>query len=373
MTKREVDRAPAYPLTRVALIGLGGAADRILLPALKTLPHVQLVAGSDLDVATRERAARRWQIGRIYSDPRTMLAEEQPDVAIVATPPLTHGDLCVLALEHGCHVFCEKPFMPSVEEADRVIAVAQRAHRAVAVDNQYYQMPIYRTVKDVLQTGRAGRLYHIDVWQHMHLLPQEEGGWKAALQPHRVLYEFGTHALDLICQFFDAYPVAVTARIPSARADVDADVLVVMRLDFPGDRVATIRINRMSHAPKKYLEMRLDCEEASLRTSLGGVARLEFGWNSALKRPRVGFSVTTGGEARWERDGGSRTLIRQPYAVFHRAAAAHFAQFLTAVHTGTEPAVSAAHAREVLRIVFAGYESAAREGELVRLHERVLV
>jgi predicted dehydrogenase len=201
----------------------------------------------------------------------------------------------------------------------------------------------------------------------MHLLPRDEGGWKAALQPRRVLYEFGTHALDLICQFFRAYPVAVTARIPKVRPDIDADVCVLMRLDFPEDRVADLVINRISHAPQKYIEMRLDCENASLRASLGGVARVELGWNSFRKRPTVRVSLATGGEVRWQSEGGSRLLMRQPRSALYHAAAMHLSQFLSSASAGVDPAVSARHAREVLRIVFAGYDSAASGGELVKL------
>ena len=363
-----LEQSQGEELARVAIIGLGGSADRILLPALTTLPNVRIVAGSDLDDATRERVSQRWKIPKTYANSDEMLDRELPDVAVIATPPLTHPELCLSALERGCHVFCEKPFMPSVEDADRVIAAAESAGRKVAVNNQYYQMPIFQKVKQLIESGQPGRLYHINVWQQMYQIPDDEGGWKAALQPHRVLYEFGTHVMDLICQFFDAYPVSVSARTPNARPGVDADVLVILRLDFPGDRVANITLNRVSHAPKKYIEMRLDCEEASLRASLGGVARLDFGWNSASSRPRVRFSLTKGGELRWERDGKSKQLIKQRSDIFHQATAAHFSQFLSAIKSGSEPMLSARHAREVLRTVFDGYASAAEGGSLVRIH-----
>ena len=362
-----IDRGGQIGVARVALLGLGGAADRIVLPGLRQVTNVRVVAGCDPDPAARERAARRWRIPRIYEHAEQMLREEVPDVVVVATPPLLHRDSCLLALAHGCHVFCEKPFMPSVEAADEVVDAAERAGRVVAVNNQYSYMPIYRALKRELDSGRPGRLYRIGVWQQMYLLPRDEGGWKAALAPRRVLYEFGTHALDLVCQFFRAYPVAVTARSLRAHKDVDADVCIVMRLDFSDGRAADVVINRVSHAPKKYIEMRLDCERASLRASLGGVAAIELGWNSLRKRPKFRFSLASGGEARWEDGGRSRLILRQSRAAFFGAAATHFEQFLSAVRAGTEPAVSARHAREVLKVVFAGYESADSGGELVRL------
>ncbi len=356
-----------HGIVRVVLIGLGGAAERILLPALALLPDVRVVAGCDIEAGARGRAAGRWKIPRVYGDAAAMLNEEHPDIVVVATPPLSHREPCLLALDHGYHVFCEKPFMPSLEEADRVIAAAQRAGRLVAVNNQYYQMPIYRAVKHLLESGAPGRLYHIQAWQHMHLLPSAEGGWKAALQPRRVLYEFGTHALDLICKFFGGYPEAVSTRITRALPTVSADVFVTMRLDFSEERVATIVLNRISHAPKKYLEMQLDCENACVHASLGGVAHLELAWNSALRRPGLKYGLATGGEAYWRRGGRVRTLSRQSYRAFHGASAAHFSRFVAATRTGEEPPVSAVHAREILRIVLAAYESASREGEVVRL------
>lgn len=363
----EAPQAAEDRATRVAIIGLGGSAHRILLPALRTLANVQVVAGCETNAALGKEMAKRWNIPRVYEAAQGMLEEERPDVAVVATPPLTHYDLCLLALERGCHVFCEKPFMASAQEAEEVIAAAQKANRRIAVNNQYYQMPIYREVKRSLEAGRLGRLYYIGAWQQMYLLPQDEGGWKAALQPRRVLYEFGTHVLDLICHFFQAYPVAVSARIPKVRSDVDADLCVVMRLDFPEERVATVILNRVSKAPKRYLEMRLECEKASVRTSLGGLARLGIEWDSVAARPRLRFDLTRGGEAWWEANGRSGKLIQQSRGALHTACAAHFSQFLSTVNDGAKSDVSAEHASQVLRIVFAGYESASLGGQLVKL------
>jgi len=353
--------------TRVAIIGLGAGAQRIMLPGLTSLAGIQIVAAADLDSKHRERAAVRWRIPNVYADPAEMLARERPDFVAIATPPLTHYHLSALALEHGCHVYCEKPFMSSLKEADEIIALAQRHGRCVGVNSQYYQMPIFRRVQDLLNSEKTGRLYHIDAWQHMYLLPHQEGGWKAALDSRRVLFEFGTHVVDLLCRFFDSFPSAVTARIAKVRVDVDADVCIALRLDFPGERVANISFNRMSHAPMRYFEMRLNCEQAALRTSLGGVARFDLGWNSRKRRPRLRFSFTKGGEARLERDGDSTLLVKQSDGAIGLAAGAHFAQFKEAIERGPAAASAAAYMREVLRVIMAGYESAEHGGHLVHL------
>jgi predicted dehydrogenase len=352
---------------RAVVVGLGAGAERIMLPAVTNQPNVQLVAACDLDATIREQAAAHWQISQVYADPATMLATEQPDITLIATPPLTHYELSLMALKHSSHVYCEKPFMPSLKEADEVIEVARQHDRCIGVNSQYYQMPIYRQVQQRLDTGEVGRLYHIDAWQQMYLLPDEEGGWKAALQPRRVLFEFGTHVIDLVCRFFNAYPDAITAHMAQVRSDVDADVCINVRLDFPDGRMANLMFNRMSYAPIRYFEMRLNCEKAAIRTSLGGVARLDVGWNSERRKPRLRFSLTKGGEARVEKFGESALLVNQPATAVGDAATAHFSSFVTALQQGQSVDDSIAHAREVLRILLAGYTSVEQGGELVKL------
>ncbi|MBW8011263.1 MAG: Gfo/Idh/MocA family oxidoreductase [Chloroflexi bacterium] len=352
---------------RTVIIGLGESAERLILPGLTLLPNIGIIALCDMDAEKLQRVSARWKIPTVYSEPIEMLEKEQPDIVVIATPPQTHFNLAMRALEHGCHVYCEKPFMPTVKEADDVIAYAQERDRLVGVNSQYYQMPIFKAAQEYLNSGRIGRLYHIEMWQHMHLMPEDESGWKAALHPKRNLFDFGTHVVDLMCHFFDAYPVAVTAQIARARLDVDSDLCVVMRLDFPGDRIGNLVLNRMSFAPKKYLEMRLDCEHAALRASYGGVAGLEFGWNSELGRPRVRFSFTKGGELRLERDGNSSLVTKQSADAISTASQAHFAKFVDAISAGEKLTSKAIQAREILRILLAGYESNSKNGELISL------
>jgi predicted dehydrogenase len=361
------DKATNVTPLKTVLIGLGAGPEKILLPGLTSLPEISLVAACDLDSGTRNRVGQHWHFPKTYGDASEMLSVEKPDLVVVGTPPKTHHKFGLLALEHGAHLLCEKPFMTSLAEADEVLAKARQCQRWVGVNSQYYQMPIYQRLQTALDRGEAGRLYQIDAWQHMYLLPNEEGGWKADLMPRRVLLEFGTHAIDLICRFFDGYPEAVSARVARARQDINADVCINVRLDFPADRVANIVFNRMSYSPMRYFEMRLNCEKAALRASLGGLARLDVGWNSQIRRPKVRWSLTRGGEARLERDGDSKLIAKQQDAAFGSAAALHIAGFAQAILQGREQDVYMETSRKILQVLLACYESAENCGTLVTL------
>ena len=303
----------------------------------------------------------------MFEDYREMLGECRPDIVLIGTPPELHHLQTKAALEAGAHVLCEKPFVATLEEADDLIATAFQAGRLLAVNNQYRYMRLYRETEKRLRAGEFGPAYQIQAWQQMYHPPSFEKNWRASLA-RSTLYEFGTHALDLVCFLFGALPAAVTARTPRVPHGIDADVLVVALLDFPGGRVATLNFHRVSQAPERYLEMRLDARDASIRLSLGGVARFSLDWVKSLGRPALRASFARGGEVRVERRGRSRVLVRSPEPEFASATVAHLAELVERIRAGDVAPTAAVHAREVLKAVFAAYRSAV-EGVTVQLEK----
>jgi predicted dehydrogenase len=349
---------------RVAVFGLGGVAERIHLPACRAVEGLEVVAACEPDPLRRERVGRRFAIPALYADAETLLDRERPDLVLVGTPPDSHHGLSRLALLAGAHVLCEKPFVSSLEEADELIETASRVGRTVRVNNQYRYMPIYAETRRRIEAGDFGEPYLAQFWQQMFHPPRKETNWRASLK-ESTLYEFGTHALDLCCFLFGSLPETVSAAIPEIPGE-PTDVVVHVTLRFPGERLALVTLNRISRAPMRYLEARVDCREASIRISLGGVARLSLEWSPERRRPRVRAGFARGGEARVERDGRSIPLVREPLPAFASATAAHLREMVASIRSGRTDLAAARHAREVLRIVFAAYESARRR-ETVRL------
>jgi hypothetical protein len=186
-------------------------------------------------------------IPELYSDPATLLEREKPDIVIVATPPDQHRDLCILALDSGAHVFCEKPFVKSLAEADEVIETAERRRRSVFVNNQYRFMKIYRVAQERIASGEYGKPFLIQCWQQMFHPPSEETNWRSRLV-QSTLYEFGTHPLDLICFFFNDFPLSINAHTPRSCPAIEADVIVSQQRFVFRRWVMTLIFNRISHA-----------------------------------------------------------------------------------------------------------------------------
>ncbi len=349
-----------FPL---AIFGLGGAAERLLLPAARAVDGVEALSGCDPDAARRAWASENFDI-RTYDSAEALLEREQPAITLIGTPPDSHFELGRKALESGVHVFLEKPFTQTVEQADELINLARERGLQLAVNTQYRYMDLYRRTRQRLAAEDFGRLHGIQVWQQMfHPADVDGPSWRRAMR-QATLYEFGGHAVDLLAYLFDAQPAAISALMPAVRPEYHSDVLVQATLKFPEDRVATLWLNRVSHAPMRYLEMRLDCERASVRISLGGVARLALDWAG---RPRLRTSLHKGGEAREERDGRSRVFATMARPAFLPATIAHLRDFVSRIEAGSRDLAAAESARTVLRTSLAGYESAAAGGDWVEI------
>ncbi|MBK5296478.1 MAG: Gfo/Idh/MocA family oxidoreductase [Vicinamibacteria bacterium] len=167
---------------RVALVGLGNAGHTLHLPALAGISSAAVVGACDLDPARRERAAQRWRVP-VFDDFGTMLSASRPDVVIVGTPLDTHADYCVRAFQAGAHVICEKPFVPTLAEADRVLAAATAAGRSIAFNHEFREMPIFKAIRSEVERIGRDELVFAQVWQIMDLPPWAEPGWRGAGVP----------------------------------------------------------------------------------------------------------------------------------------------------------------------------------------------
>jgi predicted dehydrogenase len=342
---------------RFGFVGIGRAARLYHLPALKALGEGTAVGG--VDGSAEQRASWERETGiPAFESLDELLERARPEVVVVATPPESHADICVRALEAGAHVVCEKPFVTSVEEADRVLAAAAAAGRGVAVNHQYREQPIFRAVRERVAAEEYGRLAFCQVWQLMDLAPwNEPTAWRTGMA-NRVLLEGGVHLVDLLLSIFGERPEGVYARHSSGfHEDPNADAVQLVTLDFPGGRLGQITIDRLCRGGTRYMELRADCERASLRASLGGRALAQIGIKRA-ERSGLRLDFGLGGLA-WAEEGHRRkVLARSGREVNVPATTALLRGAVEAFKTGGEPPSSGAQARDVIAVIEAAYESA---------------
>ena len=351
---------------RTVLIGLGNAGHTLHLPALSNIEEVEVVGACDLDEGQRSRAANTWNVP-VFEGFERMLDETHPDLLIVGTPPDTHAHYCLMGLEAGAHVICEKPFVSCLSEATTIIDAARTAGRRVALNHEFREMPIFRAVRDRVGTPGVGKINVVQVWQLMDLPPWAEPGWRGQML-QRTLYEAGVHLIDFVMALFGEKPLSVSATTSTCGVrKSESDAVAFVTLEFSRRRLAQVTQNRLCKGETQYFEVRVDCDEASLRASFGGRARVTTGlFRSTRPHFRVEYGVS--GLA-WIEQGSKRRRIgrnpKDPGAVATRYV---FEKTIAAFRDGTEPPASAEVGRDVLEVIAACYRS-AEDGRRVQVDE----
>ncbi|MDX1547659.1 MAG: Gfo/Idh/MocA family oxidoreductase [Rhodothermales bacterium] len=355
-------------MIRIAVVGLGAVTRNIHLPAYARLTdRVEVVGGCDVDPAAR--AALDGRLPALFEEPEAMIEAVRPDLVVICTPPALHRAQCLLALGHGCHVFCEKPRAPSLPDAAAIIEAAERAGRQVVVNTQFPSMQTYQAAKARIGTEDFGRLLFMHAWQTFRRTAQTEAGWRGQLE-RRLCFEFGIHVFELARFFFDDTPSTILAHMPRPLADEPADVVNTIALGFADGRGAAIVLDRLSAGPHRYLELTLDGEAASIHTSIGGEVRFEVGLHTQERRPFVGWHFVRGGQAVLHRGSRSARIATEGLNPFAAATARHLAQFLDALEAGTTPRATAQDHLYTLALALAAYDS-AETGRAVAVQEYV--
>lgn len=349
----------------VGLVGLGAVVRRLHMPAYTRLrDRVRVVGGCDPDSTAREYARTKWGV-RVFPTQREMLEALRPDVAAICTPPRLHHEQVLMALEHGCHVFCEKPLAEGLGQADDMVEASGRARRLVVVNNQFPYMTIHSAAKQLIGSPQFGDLLYLHAWHTMRTDAITEAGWRGELA-RRLCFEFGIHVFELVRFFFADNPVRLLAHMPNPRRHFASDTVNVITLEFSDGRAASLVLDRLSRGPERYLDMRLDGEHAAIHTSIGGRVRIAAGVHTREKRPYVEFSVVKGGRAVLEDGVRSQVIAREGINPFAAATARHFANFIKSIRDGSEPPGGIRDNRDTLALVMAAYES-AESGEWVQM------
>lgn len=208
-----MDTPASLPPLRLGVIGCGRVFERFHLSAIDRTPGVRLVAACDPEPARLSWAEGRMPRPVLFTSPADLLSSSLTDAILVLTPPPSHADLTVRALEAGIAVMVEKPMALSLDEGSRMAEAAVRAGRRVQVGlTRRFREP-YRRLRAALDAAdrRDLRTVHFELafptggWQaHTTFLGDESLGGG-------VMDDVASHQVDLLCWLFGGGPDAVRA------------------------------------------------------------------------------------------------------------------------------------------------------------------
>ncbi|MGQ9632071.1 MAG: Gfo/Idh/MocA family protein [bacterium] len=97
----------------------------------------------------------------LYRGIDDLLRKTKPDLVSVATQEPEHAQVTIAALEAGAHVYCEKAMAPTVEEAESMIAAAERNDRQLMIGYNYRFSPSARKLKEIVDAGKLGEIVFV--------------------------------------------------------------------------------------------------------------------------------------------------------------------------------------------------------------------
>ena len=221
---------------RIALIGIGHQG-RNHVRFLKSLPEATLTLIVDIDT---ERASKAGEEYGVPFDTQYQNHLHEFDAAVIATPTVTHFKIASDLVLAGKHILIEKPVAASVEEAEQLAAIVQKAGIVARVGfPERYNPAVQRALPSITRP----------LFIEVHRL----GLFSPRSLDIDVVLDLMIHDLDLLHLFLNEETSELEAvGIPILSRNVD---IANARIKFPGKCVANITASRVS--AKKMRKMRL--------------------------------------------------------------------------------------------------------------------
>jgi len=155
---------------RTALVGSGWWGMNILRTAIAA-GESDVVAMCDVDrnqitPALAEVEGLTGKRPTAYADYRELLAREQPEVVIVATPDHWHALPAIAAIESGAHVYLEKPICHTLDEGKAILGAARTNERVVQIGTHRRVSPHNVSGMEFLKAGKAGTIGMVRAFVH---------------------------------------------------------------------------------------------------------------------------------------------------------------------------------------------------------------
>jgi predicted dehydrogenase len=193
-----------------------------VIPAIQKAAHCEVVAIASRDAALGARVAAQLAIPTVHGSYEALLADPQVEAVYIPLPNHLHATWAIAAAGAEKHILCEKPLALSASDAERMIAAAEHAGVLLMEAFMYRLHPSWIAVRDLVATGRIGRLtalqswfsYHNDDPTNIRNILDAGGG---------ALYDIGCYCVNLSRMLFASEPTrveGVVVRDPTDGTDV---------------------------------------------------------------------------------------------------------------------------------------------------------
>ncbi|HYY96121.1 MAG TPA: Gfo/Idh/MocA family oxidoreductase [Pyrinomonadaceae bacterium] len=201
-------------------IGIGvigtGFARSTQLPAFRACAGARVVAVASGHRENAESVAREFGIPVVASDWREVVRHADVDLVCITTPPVTHAEMALAALDAGKAVLCEKPMALNAEETEAMRRRARSAGRLALIDHELRFLPARRRMREMIRGGEIGRVRHAKFLFRSDSRAAADAAWSWWSDERAgggALGAIGSHAVDALHWLLGAQVSHVSASL----------------------------------------------------------------------------------------------------------------------------------------------------------------
>ncbi len=181
-----------------AIIGLGkmGLSHASIVSAH---PDVNLTCVCDTSSLVLD-AFKKFSKLKVYTDYQKMIEEEPLDFVVIATPTRFHYAMVKFALDHGLHVFCEKPFTLTTAQGEELVESVNQKKLVNQVGFHNHFIGTFRELKRLLDKRVLGELFHFSGEAYGPVVTKEKGStWRSNPEEGGgCLFDYASHVINLV-------------------------------------------------------------------------------------------------------------------------------------------------------------------------------
>jgi predicted dehydrogenase len=332
---------------RVGIVGCG-AVSSSHLDALARMPNVDVVAVCDTDEERAAAAARRFGIERSYPGPADLLDRERPDAVHVLTPPQSHKQVSIQAMEAGAHVLVEKPMALDADEAGEMLEASRRHARTLSVCHNYLFHRGVAKARTLMAEGRLGRVVAVEIFLRPYRGPGHNLSpptpWLRTL-PGGLVHEVLPHFVYLLEAFLGR--VTVAGALERTLSGLPEPALEFRAL-FEGESGLGSTCVSYSAHPYQY-SLRIYGTDQTVHVDLLGELAVSADRDEYRRGPRrLPVNVALGSRLIAGAVGAAAAAFRGP---LHPAHAALIERFYDGLRRGAAPPVSGEDGKAVVEVL----------------------
>lgn len=183
---------------RIGIIG-AGFARTTQIPGFRDCMGARIVAIASKNPERAAAVGKEFDIKHVADDWRELVARDDIDLVSVVTPPATHMEMTLAALEHGKAVLCEKPMAMNAPEAKRMTEAAQKAGRLALIDHELRFLKSRKMMRSMLSSSAIGQVRHCNYVfrsDYRGVLDRPWDWWSDETMGGGTLGAIGSHVID---------------------------------------------------------------------------------------------------------------------------------------------------------------------------------